>query len=62
MTDTLTKLNCAKRELEMRRQVYPRRVSEGKMSSSQMHHEIETMQAIVDDYQAQVEAEQPRLV
>ena len=41
---------CARRELDMRRRVYPRRVADQKMTQDQADREIEIMEAIVDDY------------
>lgn len=56
MTDVITnadKLACAKRELAMRKRVYPRWVEQqNKMSAGQAAHEIAAMEAIVKDYEA----------
>lgn len=52
------KLACAKRELEMRKRVYPRWTETGNMTSDKAAHEIAVMQAIVDDYQERLEDEQ----
>lgn len=41
---------CARRELKFRRQVYPRRVEQGKMKQADADREIEVMEAIVEDY------------
>lgn len=49
------KLRCAERELNMRRKVYPRWISENKISAGKAAHEIACMQAIVEDYRAQTE-------
>jgi hypothetical protein len=54
MTDIITtadKLACAKRELAMRRNVYPRWIEQHKMSAGKAAHEIAAMQAIVWDYE-----------
>lgn len=54
MTDIITtadKLACAKRELSMRTQSYPRAVEQGKMSAGKAAHEIAAMEAIVLDYE-----------
>jgi hypothetical protein len=45
------KLKVAKRELAMRRKVYPERVKEGRMTKQQADFEIEGMRAIVQDYE-----------
>lgn len=45
------KCACAQREVAMRKRVYPKWIAEGKMTAEQAHREIETMQAIADDYQ-----------
>jgi hypothetical protein len=57
MTDIITdsdKLACAERELKMRKRVYARFVDDGKMSAGKAAHEIACMEAIVADYQIQV--------
>ena len=54
MTDIITttdKLACAKRELAMRNNVYPRWVQQNKMSAGKATHEIDCMRAIVQDYE-----------
>jgi hypothetical protein len=54
MTDVITtadKLACAKRELAMRKQCYPRWVKQNKMSAGQAAHQLACMQAIVADYE-----------
>jgi hypothetical protein len=54
MSDIITtadKLACAKRELAMRRGVYPRFIDAGKMSAGKAAHEIAAMEAIVRDYE-----------
>lgn len=61
MIDDDRKLVCAKRELKMRERVYPRWVAEGRMKAHQAQYEIETMAAIVADYQAAVAAATPSL-
>ncbi|WP_210526312.1 hypothetical protein [Rubellimicrobium arenae] len=43
------------RELGMRRRVYPRWVEAGRMKSSEMHHEIAVLEAILEDYPEQRE-------
>jgi hypothetical protein len=54
MTDMITtadKLACAKRELGMRKQCYPRWVEQNKMSAGKAAHELACMEAIVLDYE-----------
>ena len=48
---TIAKLKCLARELNIRRVVYPKRVSEGKMDQRAALYEIEVMEAILADYQ-----------
>lgn len=60
MTDIITtadKLACAERELKMRQRVYPRFISDKKMSAGKAAHEIAAIEAIVADYRAAVEKE-----
>lgn len=40
-------IEAAKRELNLRRRVYPRWIFEGKMTQKKMDHEIAAMEAIV---------------
>lgn len=47
----------AKRELEMRRQVFKRRVDAGNMSASDAARKISIMQEIADEYAEMAEAE-----
>lgn len=49
------KLACLEREIDLRRQVYLRRVHAGTMSKEKALHEIECMKAIAQDYRAKVE-------
>lgn len=51
------KLACAQRELKQRRFVYPRRVEANKMSKPMADEQIALMEAIVADYEEQVQAE-----
>ncbi len=51
------KLAAAKREVSMRRRVYPRWVDNGKMTLAQADLETALMEAIVADYQREVEGE-----
>lgn len=46
---------CARRELAMRRNVYPKRVAALKMSQAKADHEIDAMTAIIETLR-QVEA------
>jgi hypothetical protein len=41
---------CARRELQKRREVYPRLIQAGKLNPDKADREIEVMSAIVDDY------------
>lgn len=49
---TKEKLASARRELALRRNVYPRFVSSGKLSHAQATHELRVMEAIVQDYES----------
>lgn len=49
------KLACVRRELALRRNVYPGFVARGKMKQSAADKEIAVIESIVDDYQKQVE-------
>lgn len=54
MTDIITdadKLAAAKRELHMRKTVYPRWVEQGRISAGKAVHETACMEAIVKDYE-----------
>lgn len=55
MTDiiitTADKLACAKRELAMRKNVYPKWVEQKRMSAAAAAHEIAAMATIVRDYE-----------
>ena len=55
------KLACARRELRMRRKVYPRRVANRKMSQEQADREIALMEAIVADYDRSSSVMEPEL-
>ncbi|MBP6444807.1 MAG: hypothetical protein KA267_12340 [Gemmatimonadales bacterium] len=46
------KRQCAERELAMRKRVYPRWVSAGKMTQAAADREIAAMEAIAKDYRA----------
>jgi hypothetical protein len=48
---TADKLACAKRELALRQNVYPRWVEQKRMSGDRAAREIALMQAIVRDYE-----------
>ncbi len=48
------KLACARRELAMRRRVYPRWVEAGRMTREEAEREIAVMDAIVADYELRV--------
>ena len=51
------KLAAVRRELNMRRRVYPRWVSNGKMNQAKADEETAVMEAIVADYERQVQGE-----
>lgn len=51
------KLAAVRRELNMRRRVYPRWVSNGKMNQAKADEETAVMEAIVADYERQVAGE-----
>ncbi len=51
------KLACAKRELKLREQVYPRRVDKRQMTQQLADRETRTMRAIVADYEKRAESE-----
>jgi hypothetical protein len=55
-----TKLACIEREIKMRRRVYPRWVTDGRMTQAKADDEIKTMEAIADDYRKA--ATQERLI
>lgn len=48
MVSIAEQLQCARRELEMRRRIYPSWVQRGKMKQDKADHEMQAMQAIVD--------------
>jgi hypothetical protein len=47
------KLECARRELKLRRKHYPKWVSMGTMRQEQADRELRLMEAIVHDYEVQ---------
>lgn len=51
------KFECAKRELAMRKKVYPRWVEQGRMTQQKADREIACMSAIVEDYRKICEGE-----
>ena len=59
---TEAKLDCAKRELAMRRAVYPKRVRTGQMSRDDFEREVALMRAIVEDYTDRLRTEGGLLV
>jgi hypothetical protein len=48
------KIACLEREVRMRKRVYPRWVEAGRMQPAQAEHEMQCMQAIIDDLRAQL--------
>jgi ribosome assembly protein YihI (activator of Der GTPase) len=57
MSDIKDKLRAARRELLLRRSLYPRRVKDGKLKQEVADHEIAVMEAIVADYEKALEAQ-----
>jgi hypothetical protein len=57
MSDIKDKLRAARRELLLRRSLYPRRVQEGKLKQEVADHEIMVMEAIVADYEEALKAQ-----
>lgn len=54
MTATLEeKIECLKRELNLRHRVYPRLIRKGKLSVRERDHELRIMEAILTDYLSQ---------
>ncbi len=49
------KLLCVERELAMRRRVYPRAVTDRRMTAEQADREIDVMESIAQDYRQQIE-------
>jgi hypothetical protein len=41
-----------RRELKMRQQVYPRWVSQGRMTKEQMHHRVTCLIEVIADFEA----------
>lgn len=62
MVTNRDKLECAERELKFRFRVYDRLVMRGKMTKAEQEREIELMSAIVEDYRALVQFEEPELM
>lgn len=56
---THDKLLCVERELRMRRRVYPRAVTDRRMTAEEAEREIDVMEAIAQDYRQQL---QPDLI
>jgi len=52
------KIEALRREIRLRKWVYPKRVRAGKISQAEAAYEIGVMQAILDDYERQVEEAQ----
>jgi hypothetical protein len=52
----MDKLRCARRELALRRNVYPRHVERGRMSREAADREIKLMEAIVADYEERMKS------
>jgi len=56
------KLEEVRRELAMRRRVYPRKVEEGKLKPSKAEAQVAILEAIAADYEAIINQENPRLL
>ena len=52
-------ISCAKREVAIRRNVYPKWVVSGKMKADECRHQIECMEAIVKELESK--AKEPDL-
>jgi hypothetical protein len=50
MITTKDKIDTLKRELRLRKNVYPRLIEQGKITPTHAEREIMTIQAIIDDY------------
>lgn len=48
MSDLIQQLECIRREVSMRRRVYPRLVEAGRMTRANAHYEIQTMEDVID--------------
>lgn len=59
MITTADKLRCVQHALIQRYAVYPVRVRKGLMSTAQMNHELECMEAIAADYARQLDTGVP---
>lgn len=59
---TIEKLEAVRRELKLRRAVYPRLVQTGRMTAEAMRTEIAIFEAITADYTARARAEGALLV
>jgi hypothetical protein len=57
MATNLEKQHCAEREVKFRLRVYPRRVSEGRLSEAKAREEIALMEEIAADYRMAAERE-----
>jgi hypothetical protein len=54
------KKKVIERELSFRRRVYPKFVTEGRMTQEQAAHQIAVFEAIRADYSSREQAEQPQ--
>ncbi|WP_185982847.1 hypothetical protein [Aureimonas mangrovi] len=57
MITALDKAECADREVKQRRRVYPRFVSDGRMTQAFADRQIAVMEAIAADYRIVADAE-----
>jgi hypothetical protein len=51
------KWKCAERELAMRRRVYPKQITAGRLTMREARYEIDLMAAIAEDYRQLAEVE-----
>jgi hypothetical protein len=54
---TVAKLKVLRREIALRKNVYPRRIARHEMSQLQADYEIEVMEAILADYEQRAKNE-----
>jgi hypothetical protein len=52
MTTLTEQMKCVKREIDKRKNFYPRWVSEGKMTQQEADYQIETMEYVYNTLQA----------
>jgi hypothetical protein len=57
---TAEKLKELKRERAMRHRVYPRLIGNGKMTQADADKAVKIIDAVIEDYEKQAEAEKPQ--